>query len=143
MNWGRGFFRAWIAVSALWIGFAVLISKPATYALLWKAPRYEIELGSGQRITLDTSMRHSELVEVLERELNRERSRTGSKVEATTRDGILEAINSRYGTAGDQAWQSWLVTLVPPVVLLGLGLCIAWILSGFRRTSRGNSVHSA
>jgi len=133
MSWSRGFFRAWIVLSAVWIGLAVLMSKPETYALLWKAPKYEIEFGSGQKITLDTSMTHKALAGFLDNEVKQEAARSGKNVDATTREDILKSINSRYGTAGDQAWQAWLITLMPPIALLILGACIAWIFRGFRR----------
>jgi len=109
------------------------MSKPETYALLWKAPKYEIEFGSGQKITLDTSMTHKALAGFLDNEVKQEAARSGKNVDATTREDILKSINSRYGTAGDQAWQAWLVTLMPPIALLILGACIAWIFRGFRR----------
>jgi hypothetical protein len=77
-------------------------------------------------------MSHKELVGFLDNELKQEATRSGNTVDATTRGDILKSINSQYGTAGDQAWQAWLVTLMPPIALLILGACIAWIFVGFR-----------
>jgi hypothetical protein len=48
VSWGRGFFRAWLVLSAIWIGLAVYIAKPLTFSWLWKAPKYEITSVQGQ-----------------------------------------------------------------------------------------------
>jgi hypothetical protein len=133
MSWGRGFFRAWVVVSAVWIGFAVLIAGPKTYLWLWKAPIYEIELKSGQRMMLDTSLSHSDLLATLAAELKQEGLGPGQSLDPTTRDEILTSIDSRYETAGDQARRAWLVTALPPLGLLAFGLCIGWVFRGFKR----------
>src|SRR5262245_27808653 len=43
MTWGRGFFRTWLVLSAIWIGLWVYFAGPKTYSRLWHAPKYDIE----------------------------------------------------------------------------------------------------
>jgi hypothetical protein len=33
VNWGRGFFRAWLVLSVLWIGLNVYLNGPKTYTV--------------------------------------------------------------------------------------------------------------
>jgi hypothetical protein len=42
MRWGRGFFRAWLVLSVLWIGACIYGSKLETYSWLLKAPMYTV-----------------------------------------------------------------------------------------------------
>lgn len=126
MSWGRGFFRAWLILSAIWIGLAVYIAKPLTFSWLWKAPKYEITSVKGNKVTLDSAQSHNDLVAALTEFMKLD------GVDLSKRDEILASINSRYETAGEQAERAWLATFIPPLVLLGLGLALAWIFSGFR-----------
>jgi hypothetical protein len=89
---------------------------------------------NGRQVTLDTSRSHNEIASDLFEALKRESEATKLKRPVLSdTDEILAAINSEYSTAGDKTREAWLVTLVPPLVLLGLGLAIAWILRDFRR----------
>jgi hypothetical protein len=94
VSWGRGFFRAWLILSAIWIGLAVYIAKPLTYSWLWKAPKYEITTVKGNKITLDSAQSHNDLVAALTEFMKRD------GVDLSERDQILMGINSRYGRAG-------------------------------------------
>ncbi|KJC42256.1 hypothetical protein [Bradyrhizobium sp. LTSP857] len=134
MSWGRGFFRVWLVLSGLWIGPCIYGFKPATYSWLWKGSVYAVSLGNnGRQVTLDTSRSRSELVSDLFDALKLEAQATKLKPPVLSdTDEILAAIDSKYTTDGDKAREAWLVTLVPPLSLLGLGLAIAWILRGFR-----------
>ena len=134
LRWGRGFFRAWIVISILWVGAMVLATEPSTYVQLWKAPQYEVAFPSGRKVTLDTSLRHQKLVEVLDDALQREPTKPGQKSNANSRDEILDYFGSRYSTAGDRAANAWLITMIPPAALLAFGIALAWIVRGFRRT---------
>ena len=40
--WGRGFFRAWLALSVIWIGACVSLIEPKTYRTLWQSV-YEVK----------------------------------------------------------------------------------------------------
>ena len=133
MQWGRGFFRAWIVISVLWVGLAVMIAKPETYRELWHKAKYEIATPSGQKFTLDTSMTRDHLVEILDSELQHEGARPGGpKVEPSTRDALLQKIDEGY-RAQDQALRALLATIIPPAALLVLGITIGWVIRGFRR----------
>jgi hypothetical protein len=72
------------------------------------------------------------LVESLDNEIKQEATRSGADVDASTRDEILKSVNLKYSTLGDQAQEAWLITLIPPVGLLILGLAVAWITRSFR-----------
>ena len=141
MKWGRGFFRAWLVLSAIWIGFSVFVNEPKTYPWLWHAPQYEITSPSGHKTTFDTSKSHEEIVAEVTRELQDEAARTpppppGFRIElndlSVKRDQLLNAINSMYETPGEKAQRVWQATFIPPIALLGIGLCIAWIGRGFK-----------
>ena len=133
MRWGRGFFRAWIVISVLWVGLAVMIAKPETYRQVWHKAKYEIATPSGQKFTLHTSMPRDHLVEILDSEFQHEEARPGgTKVEPSTRDALLQQIDEGY-RAQDQALQAWIATIIPPVALLLLGIAIGWVIGGFRR----------
>ncbi|MGY2906567.1 hypothetical protein [Bradyrhizobium sp. URHC0002] len=134
LSWGKGFFRAWIVLSILWGAATVLIAKPPTYALLWNAPKYEIEFGSGRKVTLDTSRSHEDLAATLDDALQREPATSGKKAGADDRNEILDHFGMRYSTAGDRAVNAWLITVIPPAALLAFGIDLAWIFRGFRRT---------
>jgi hypothetical protein len=135
LSWGKGFFRAWIVLSIMWGVATVLIAKPQTYALLWNAPKYEIEFGSGRKVTLDTSRSHEDLAATLDGALQREPATSIKKAVTDDRNEILDHFGMRYSTAGDRATNAWLITIIPPAVLLAIGLALAWILRGFRRAT--------
>lgn len=147
MTWGRGFFRFWLFLSAIWIGLSVYITQPKTYSWLWHAPQFEVKFASGHVTTFDTSKSYQELAADVTKELQREAERLGTPQAApgggmfddlvrganeAKRDQLLTDIHSRYETPGEQAKRAWLVTFIPPLALLGLGLSTAWILRGFR-----------
>jgi hypothetical protein len=134
LRWGPGFFRAWVVISALWVAATVFTAKPPTSALLWHAPKYEVSFPSGRKVTLDTSRSHQELVATLDDALGQEpEPKPGEKSKANSRDEILDYFGARYLSAGDRAKDAWLMTVVPPGVLLVMGLAVAWIIRGFRR----------
>ena len=133
MRWRRGFFRAWIVISVVWVGLAVMIAQPDTYRHLWHKAKYEIATPSGQKFTLDSSMPRDHLVGILDTALRQEEARPGgTKVEPSTRDSLLQRIDEGYREQ-DQALQAWIATIIPPVALLMLGIAIGWVVGGFRR----------
>lgn len=134
MSWGRGFFRAWVVISALWVVATVFVAKPSTYAQLWNAPKYEVSFPSGRKVMVDTSRTHQELVAVIDDALRQEPSpKPGEKSHADSRDEILDYFGASYSSSGDRAINAWLITVVPPGVLLLIGFAIAWIIRGFRQ----------
>ena len=136
---GRGFFRAWLVLSAIWIGLFIYFYEPVTYSWLWRAPKYDFEFTGGHKITFDGSKSDEELNAEVTRELRREADREtrdgvlGQPLKtpesfSQTRDEFLNIIKSGL----DQTKHAWLITIIPPFVLLGLGLSLAWISRGFR-----------
>jgi hypothetical protein len=114
------------------VAATVFSAKPSTYALLWKAPKYEVGFKSGRKVTLDTSLSHQELVTLLDDALQQQP--TEPKTKAESRDEILDYFGARYSTAGEQGVAAWSMTVIPPAVLLALGIALVWILRGFRRS---------
>lgn len=94
----------------------------------------EVAFPSGWKVTLDTSLSHQKLVEVLDDALQREPTKPGQKSNADSRDEILDYFGARYSTVGDRATNAWLITMIPPAALLAFGIASAWIIRGFRRT---------
>jgi hypothetical protein len=161
-RWGRGFFRLWLVLSAVWIGLVVYSVGPKSYKLqwLWRAPVIEIETPSGRVASFDLSKGQAELAAAITLELQQRQSDLQSLSDAELqklgrqlppgfvldqpapellskqRDEILNAINSGYQTEKEQAEYYWLFTAIPPLVLLGVGLSIAWILRGFRHADK-------
>jgi hypothetical protein len=140
MNLGRGFFRTWLVLSAIWIGLFIYFYEPITYAWLWRARLVDIETPSGHRVTFDTSKSNKELVADVTAEVRREaerlKARDGNKAGSgmfndlipstpeyvsNRRDEILAVINS----AGEDYKRAWQVTFIPPLALLAFGLSIA------------------
>src|SRR5262249_24515587 len=48
------------------------------------------------------------------------------------RDELVTALKSAHQADLDKAKTAWLLTVLPPIALLGFGLCIFWIVRGFR-----------
>jgi hypothetical protein len=55
------------------------------------------------------------------------------------RGELITAVEAAIETTIGQAKTAWLATFAPPLVLLGLGLCVAWILRGFRPQKRAST----
>jgi hypothetical protein len=136
MTWGRGFFRTWAVIAAIWVAAMVYSAKPSTYAMFWNAPKYEVSFPSGRKVTLDTSRPHQELVAVLDDALQQEPPpKPGEKSHADSRDEMLNYFDVRYSSPGDRAVEAWLLTVIPPGALFLTGVAVAWIIRGFRRPS--------
>ncbi len=147
MTWGRGFFRAWLVLSAIWIGLFIYFYEPVTYSWPWRHQKFDFKSPTGHQMTFDSPKTHEELAAEITAELHREADKVkalGGKTAglpdefvqslktpesiAKARDEFLTII----ATDRDEAKRAWLFTIIPPLVLLGLGLSIAWIFSGFR-----------
>jgi hypothetical protein len=128
-----------MVISALWVGVAVMVAKPEAYSALWHGGKYYIGSVSGQQYTLDASMRRDQLMQTLDSRLQQEEARlreydaTHPKESGVTRDAILKHIDAGERTRRDQALQVWLITIIPPVALLLLGIAIGWVIGGFRK----------
>lgn len=137
----RGFFRAWIVISALWVGVAVMVGKPEAYPALWHGGKYYIGTASGQQYMLDASMRRDQLMQTLDSRLQQEETRlreydaahpkSRHKIESgIIRDAILNHIDTGERTRRDQALEVWLITIIPPLLL---GIAVGWAVGGFRK----------
>jgi hypothetical protein len=134
MTWGRGFFRAWAVISAIWVVAMVYSANPSTYAMFWNAPTYEVSFPSGRKVTVDTSRPRRELVAAIDDALQQEPPpKPGEKSHADSRDELLNYFDVRHSTPGDRAAEAWQLTVIPPGVLLLAGIAVAWIIRGFRR----------
>jgi hypothetical protein len=143
MRWGRGFFRAWIFISAIWIAFSVMaLFGPDTYRLswLWHGPRITYSTPTGSVAEFDPSKSDAQLTEDVTATLKIEANKYSNTVErqaasdllSQDRARILASIKATYEERKGDAWKAWQVTLIPPIALLAFGLCIAWIFRGFR-----------
>jgi hypothetical protein len=110
-----------------------MVGKPETYRPLWHKASIEVTTHSGHRFTLNTSMTRDQLVELLDSELRHEEATPwGTKVEPSTRDALLNDVDAEYRRQ-DQALQMLLITIIPPIALLLLGIAIGWVIGGFRK----------
>lgn len=120
MNWARGFVRAWLALSVVYVALSVWVNEPKTFRPLWKpSPIFEIAFEDGATVSFDTSKPLSLL-------------RTEVSAAWLSHADNLISKEKRSG-AEDEAL---LATVVPPLGLLCLGLIIAWVLSGFRHSRK-------
>jgi len=132
MSWGRGFFRAWVVLSVLWIGFMVFVSEPKTYTWLWKTD-YGIQDESGRTARFDlTKSRTNLLLEISDMLRTMKPSISALEIQSDS-EALLNAMEKENQADFAKAKNAWLLTVVPPIALLGLGLCISWILRGFQR----------
>src|SRR5215831_17389952 len=147
MNWRRGLFRLWLAVSALWLIIAVVFLypqvvspyiEPQAYILTddlkffeldnvsdskdrdFKAA-YPIEIDFPNKVTLfakdDTPK------PVLD-------TQSKSFYEQYVKPRDAEATTARWLSLG----RATALGLLPPLALILLGLVIGWIVSGFKST---------
>jgi hypothetical protein len=143
MRWGRGFFRLWLFLSVIWIAASVYLVGPKTYSFLWRGPILDFETPAGGHFSLDSSKSRQELIRDITAAVKREVDKVVATLPAgyelehpvdvnKRRDELLEFVDSKIQETSESAKRAWLATCAPPLVLLGLGLCVAWILRGFR-----------
>jgi hypothetical protein len=110
-----------------------MIAKPETYPLLWHGAKWDFGTPTGHQFTLDASMPREQLEQTLDSELRKEEARSGHKLEPSgIREILLNRVDERE-RARDQAPQTWLITILPPIALLLLGIAIGWVIGGFRK----------
>lgn len=124
MSWGRGFFRLWLVISALWLA-------------LWGGLWWKLEVHPDsipQATQWDPYFHHFD-------SKADPRHQPCLSAEGVTQSGDLRtaAAQTRYlrCRAHIDMWRSRIEFLVfgltPPIVLLMFGLLLAWVLAGFRR----------
>ena len=131
LTWGRGFFRAWVVLSVLWIGLAVYTNEPKTYSRLWRSV-YEVEGPDERRAEFNLSKSPTELGADLAAWLQARRPDVESVELLKDRDQLLAHLKATHQENTNKAASALRLTIVPPLALLGFGLCIFWIGRGFR-----------
>ena len=130
MKWRRGFFRLWLFLSVIWVVASVYRQELGTFQF-WRAPILEFEGPSGQKFLINTSKNKNEITAELNAALGRE-SRLPSSEFEKTRAALLGVIDTAKQIKREEARRAWLATFLPPLAVLGLGLCLGWIFRGFR-----------
>jgi len=135
MSWGRGFFRAWLVLSALWIGAVVYLNGTETYTDLWKT-NYGVQDESGRTARFElTKSRTNLLLEISDMLRTMKPSISALELQSDS-EALLNAMEKENQADFAKAKNAWLLTVVPPLALLIFGLCISWVLRGFwRRTA--------
>jgi hypothetical protein len=55
MRWGRGFFRLWIVVTAIWVAAAAAFVGKEPFEFLWKPGKFEVTHEMGVTVLVDSS----------------------------------------------------------------------------------------
>jgi hypothetical protein len=131
MKWRRGFFRLWLFLSVIWVVASVYRQELGTFQF-WRAPILEFEGPSGQKFLINTSKNQNEITAELNAALGRE-SRLSSSEFEKTRAALLGVIDTAKQIKREEARRAWLATFLPPLAVLGLGLCLDWIFRCFRQ----------
>jgi hypothetical protein len=131
MAWRRGFFRLWLVLSALWIGLVVYLNEPKTYTRFWKAV-YEVKSSDGRVRRFNLAGSRTELAADVTAWMQAQRPDINISELQKDRDELVTALKSLHQAELDGAKTAWLFTVLPPLALLGFGLCIFWITRGFR-----------
>ena len=131
MAWSRGFFRLWVAFSIAW-GVYIL----ATASIDWKNSRNWLIVSE---ICTQFTKRGDELLLSYELEEIIETGRQAKYPDAlrvSIPDVIACERDNRFKANLRLAWNMGvefaLLLLIPPLIVLGFGLVLGWILSGFR-----------
>lgn len=130
MAWGRGFFRIWLFLSALWIGLTVYLSEPKTYKF-WRTV-YEVKYQNAGSFEIDLAKSQTDLAVELTKGVRAVRPDINSLELQKDSDALLTYIKSEHQIGMDKAKSAWMLTVLPPLALLGFGLCIVWMARGFR-----------
>jgi hypothetical protein len=131
MAWRRGFFRLWLVLSALWIGLVVYLNGPKTYTRFSNAV-YEVKSSDGRVRRFNLAGSQTELAADITAWMQAQRPDINISELQTDLDELVTALKSEYQAELDEAKIAWLLTVLPPFALLGFGLCILWIVRGFR-----------
>jgi hypothetical protein len=144
MNWGRGFFRAWLVISAFWVGLAIYFEGPDTYNMhwLWRGPKIAYTTPSGFSGEFPLSRDRAALTkaagQALQDEANRLRTTDPQAADErlrllpSERDGWVNSLLTDYDQMMQPTRDAWLITLIPPSALLVMGVFLGWIFAGFQ-----------
>jgi hypothetical protein len=154
MNWRRGLFRLWLAVSALWLIIAVVFLypqvvspyiEPQAYILTDDLKFFELDNVS------DINERDFKAAYPIEIEFPNKvtlfaKDDTPKPVLDTQSKSFYEQhVKPREAELATARWQSLefasAAGVVPPLALLLLGLVIGWIVSGFKSAAQKSQRH--
>ncbi|WP_378947733.1 hypothetical protein [Mesorhizobium sp. ANAO-SY3R2] len=148
MAWGRGFFRLWVMLSALWVAFSVLMyweritdPAPIEFAFTFRENSpVAIEAGSPEHATLLAQRKAGGYTSMPL--ASGDRAFISTKEELNVRVHQLMAIQDAHGgirtklsaqTFRRNLGEALQMAAFVPGMLLALGFGIGWIASGFRR----------
>jgi hypothetical protein len=147
MAWGRGLFRLWVALSVLWITFAVALSWPSltnphvdSFVFVQNEGDVAFPYMSQEAATARARKAAGEMQEVSLRQA------PGVTYFSTANEAGLEAEMERmapimigfYQVQQSQMRPQMILPALalaagPPITLLGLGLLFSWVVAGFMR----------
>jgi hypothetical protein len=157
MNWTQGFFRLWLAISTLWMGLCGIYAYSAARDAYDAAAALAVfERGSIALVPVICQQARGELGRDYARRAAPDRPweehrcwyempnyrRLFPEYQQLTDADISKGLYAAIGQPLREmaSWQSvvvsWVPALViPPAMLLLLGVGVAWIIAGFRRRS--------
>ena len=130
MKWRRGFFRLWVFLSVIWVVASVYRQELGTFQF-WRAPILEFEGPSGQKFLINTSKNKNEITAELNAALGLRRG-FEQRISKTCA-ALLGVIDTAKQIKREEARRAWSATFLPPLAVLGLGLCLDWIFRFFRQ----------
>jgi SH3-like domain-containing protein len=118
-------------LSALWIGVVVYLIEPKTYTRFWKAV-YEVKSSDGRVRQFNLAGSQTELAADITAWMQAQRPDINISEFEKDLDELVTAMKSEYQAELNEAKTAWMLAVLPPFALLGFGLCIFWIVRGFR-----------
>lgn len=146
MAWSRGFFRLWLILSIAWMTLIVLSKGADEFKGLWQPNvKIEVEYKGVVNETLDSSRKQEDLrrqiidgvnkgAALLQRSDPIEAKKQLDRVDQTA-DELLKVMVDENQKRQERLKSALILLLVPPIVLFFVGVALAWIISGFRRTA--------
>jgi hypothetical protein len=147
MVWSRGFFRLWIILTLVWIGAIWFSTGTEDFKGLW-APdaKIDVEYKGGVRDTLDGTRPQeylrqqiiagvSEGAKILAQKGDPAEAKRQNEGANDTANELLRVLADEKAKRADRLHRVLVLLLGPPTFLLAIGIAIAWIARGFRKTT--------
>lgn len=131
MNWRRGFWRVWGVISIVWIAVAFVIAAP--FPSTNPVVRFD---AWGHQVKLPADTEKETVRSALIKFLNEERAKDPGpwiEYQGNIDEKVDELIRNYQPTSW--FWQLLpfsMIALLPPAILLVLGMALGWIVRGFR-----------
>jgi hypothetical protein len=147
INWKRGFFRVWLALSLAWISLILFAVAPPTQdgKILWTEPEtFTVKLG-----TEDITYKTTDTDAAIKADLQRRIDQHNAEIDAREKNHKLSAeefLNDAEAKWSMSEWQVIRETPVhtvanelamlcgPPALLFVIGAVFIWIARGFSGT---------